>query len=94
MYQLGRLRQAGVIANCARTQYPASVNPAKIEQEALALSDVERASLAIKLLDTLSLGTEVSDEEVERREREMDCGEVTPILREEFIRSVQQGRGR
>ncbi|HEX4265440.1 MAG TPA: addiction module protein [Verrucomicrobiae bacterium] len=57
----------------------------EIEQEALALSETERASLAAKLLDTLPPpGTEVSDEEVDRREREMDSGEVAPILREEY----------
>jgi hypothetical protein len=65
----------------------------EIEQEALALSDTERASLAAKLLDTLPPpGTDVSDEEVERRERELDSGEVTPILRDEFVRRVQQER--
>ena len=68
---------------------------AEIEQEALALSDVERASLAAKLLDTLPPpGTDVSDEEVDRREREMDSGEITPILREEFVRRVQRERGK
>ena len=68
---------------------------AEIEQEALALSDVERASLAAKLLDTLPPpGTDVSDEEVDRREREMDSGEATPILREEFVRRVQRERGK
>jgi putative addiction module component (TIGR02574 family) len=68
---------------------------AEIEQEALALSDVERASLAAKLLDTLPPpGTDISDEEVDRREREMDSGEITPILREEFVRRVQRERGK
>ena len=66
----------------------------EIEQEALALSETERASLAAKLLDTLPPpGTDVSDEEVERRDREMDSGEVTPILHEEFVRRVQRERG-
>jgi putative addiction module component (TIGR02574 family) len=65
----------------------------EIEQEALALSESERASLAAKLLDTLPPpGTDISDEEVERREREMDSGEVTPILQEEFVRRVQKER--
>jgi len=66
---------------------------AEIEQEALALSDKERASLAAKLLDTLPPpGTDISDEEVERRERELDTGDVTPMLREEFVRRVQAER--
>ena len=65
---------------------------AEIEQEALALSDQERATLAAKLLHTLPpLFTDVSDDEVERREREMESGEVTAISHEEF---VQRDRGR
>jgi len=68
---------------------------AEIEQEALALSDQERATLAAKLLHTLPPpGTDVSDEEVDRRELEMDSGEVAPISHEEFVRQVQRERGR
>jgi hypothetical protein len=75
--------------------YLAAVKLAEIEQEALALPERERASLAAKLLDTLPPpGTTVSDEEVERRERELESGEVTAILHEEFVRRVQQERGR
>jgi hypothetical protein len=52
----------------------------EIEQEALALSERDRATLAAKLLGTLPPpGTEVSDEEVEQREREMESGQVTAI---------------
>lgn len=68
---------------------------AEIEQEALALSERDRASLAAKLLDTLPpAGTEVSDEEVERREQELESGQVTAISHEEFVRRVEQERGR
>jgi hypothetical protein len=67
----------------------------EIEQEALALPDRDRASLAAKLLDTLPPpGTDVSDEEVEQREREMESGQVTAISHEEFVRGVQEQRGR
>jgi hypothetical protein len=67
----------------------------RIEQEALALPDRDRASLAAKLLDTLPPpGTDVSDEEVEQREREMDSGRVTAISHQEFVRRVQEQRGR
>jgi hypothetical protein len=67
----------------------------EIEQEALALPDRDRASLAAKLLDTLPPpGTDVSDEEVEQREREMESGQVTAISHEEFVRRVQEQRGR
>jgi putative addiction module component (TIGR02574 family) len=67
----------------------------EIEQEALALPDSDRAALAAKLLDTLPPpGTDVSDEEVERRERELDSGQVAAISHEEFVRRVQEQRGR
>jgi hypothetical protein len=67
----------------------------EIEQEALALPDRDRASLAAKLLDTLPPpGTDVSDEEVEQREREMESGQVTAISHQEFVRRVQEQRGR
>ena len=67
----------------------------EIEQEALALPDRDRASLAAKLLCTLPPpGTDVSDEEVEQREREMESGEVTAISHQEFVRRVQEQRGR
>jgi hypothetical protein len=39
-------------------------------------------------------GTDVADEEVEQRERELESGQVTGILHEEFVRRVQQERGR
>ena len=68
---------------------------AEIEHEALALCDRDRASLAAKLLDTLPLpGTDVSDEEVKQREREMDSGQVTAISHQEFVRRVQEQRDR
>jgi hypothetical protein len=68
---------------------------AEIAQEALALPDDDRASLAARLLDTLPPpGTDVSDEEVEQREREMDSGQVTAISHQEFVRRVQEQRGR
>ena len=67
----------------------------EIAQEALALPDRDRATLAAKLLETLPPpGTDVSDEEVEQREREMESGQVTAISHEEFVRRVQEQRGR
>ena len=75
--------------------YDAVMKPVEIEQEALALPDGDRASLVAKLLDTLPPpGTDVSDEEVERCEREMDLGQVAAISHEEFVRRVQEQRGR
>jgi hypothetical protein len=67
---------------------------AEIEQAALGLPDGERASLVAKLLDTLPPpGPDVSDEEVEQRERELNSGRVTAISHEEFVRRVQAQRG-
>jgi hypothetical protein len=67
---------------------------AEIEQEAMALPDRDRASLVAKLLDTLPPpGTDVSDEEVEQRELEMDSGQVAVISHQEFVRRVQEQRG-
>jgi hypothetical protein len=68
---------------------------AEIEQEALALPERDRASLAAKLLGTLPPpGTDISDEEVERREQELESGQVAEILHDEFVRRVEQERRR
>ena len=67
----------------------------EIEQAALALSERERATLATTLLETLPpLGTDVSDDEVEQRERELEAGQVPAISHAEFVRRVHQERGR
>ncbi|MBI5773214.1 MAG: addiction module protein [Verrucomicrobia bacterium] len=67
----------------------------EIEQEVLALPDRDRASLAAKLLDTLPPpGMDVSDDEVERREQDLESGRVAAISHEEFIRRVERERGR
>ena len=68
---------------------------AEIEQEALALPERERAALAARLLETLPPpGTEISDDEVEKREQELDSGQVAAISHEEFVRGVQEQRSR
>jgi len=71
------------------------MNSAEIEHEALALPERERAALATKLLGTLPPpGTDVSDDEVDRREQELESGQVVAISQEEFARRVQQQRRR
>ena len=83
------------VARRNRKSYLPTMNLAEIEQEALALPERERASLAAKLLDTLPPpGTDVSDEEVERRELELESGQATAISHEEFVRRVEQERRR
>jgi putative addiction module component (TIGR02574 family) len=68
---------------------------AEIEQEAMALPDRERATLAAKLLGTLPPpGTEISDEEVDRREEELNSGKVSAISHDEFVQGIQRERRR
>ncbi len=84
-----------VVARNSSGWYLTDMKLAEIEQEALALPDRERASLAAKILDTLPPpGTDVSDDEVERREQELESGKVSAISHEEFLRRVQRERGR
>jgi dsDNA-binding SOS-regulon protein len=67
----------------------------EIEQEALGLNDAERVELVLSLLRTLAPpGPDVTDEEVLRRDEELESGSVAPMLHEEFVRRVQEERGR
>ena len=66
----------------------------EIEHEALALSEGERGSLAVKLLRSLPVAAAfVSDEQVELRDAELAAGKVTAISHTEFVRRVQRERG-
>lgn len=67
----------------------------EVEQHALTLSDAERTTLVARLLHTLPpADTEVDDSEVEQRESDLASGKVSAISHNEFIRRVQQERGR
>jgi hypothetical protein len=67
----------------------------EIEQEALGLSERERAELVLSLMSTLvAPETNISDEEVVRRDAELETGSVEPMLHEEFVRRVREERGR
>ena len=67
----------------------------QIQREAVALPERERIDLVRTLLDTLPpAGTDVSDEEVAARERELESGEVQPLSHAEFVRRVKENRGR
>lgn len=59
-------------------------------KEAALLADEEKAGLAAHLLASLpvSESEQQGDEEVAKREEEMDSGEVTPISHAEFLRQV------
>ena len=65
---------------------------AEIEKEALALSENERARLAASLLETLSPGVEISDEEALQRDADLDSGRAEEISHEEFVRRVERER--
>ena len=67
---------------------------AEIAKAALSLPDRDRASLASQLHDTLpASGMDVTDDEVERRERELESGQVTAISHDELVRRVRRDRG-
>ncbi len=66
-----------------------------IEREALGLGESERAELVLSLMRTLGApGAEVTDEEVSRRDAELEAGSVEPMLHEEFVRRVREERSR
>jgi len=66
----------------------------EIEKEAIALAEHERINLVCRLLDTLPPPrTDVSDEEVARRNAEVDNGEVEEMSHNEFVRRVKRERG-
>ena len=65
-----------------------------IEQEALGLNESERAILVLSLMRTLaSPGPDITDEEVFRRDAELEAGSVEPILHDEFVRRVREEHG-
>jgi hypothetical protein len=71
------------------------VTLSQIQQEAVALPERQRIDLLRTFLETLPpVGTDISDEEVAKREREMESGQVQPLSHEEFVRRVQAERGR
>jgi hypothetical protein len=66
---------------------------AEIEREALSLSETDRARLAARLLVTLPPPEVIiSDEEVDRRDRELDSGTVQAISHEELVSRVMRER--
>ena len=68
---------------------------AELQKEALGLPERERALLALSLLETLAPEEgEVSDDEVLRRDAELDKGQAKEISHEEFVQRVQSERGR
>jgi hypothetical protein len=65
-----------------------------IEQEALGLSEKERADLVLSLMRTLTAPEgDITDEEAFQRDADLEAGSVEPMLHEEFVRRVQKERG-
>ena len=72
-----------------------SIKLQDIEQEALGLSESDRAELVLSLMRSLPAPVaEVTDEEVLRRDAEMEAGSVEPMLHQEFVRRVREERSR
>ena len=66
-----------------------------IEREAFGLGENERAELVLSLMRTLAApAADISDEEVFRRDTELETGSVEPMLHDEFVRRVRDERGR
>ena len=67
----------------------------EIEQEALGLTERERPELVLSLMSTLTAPeAAISDEEVFRRDAELENGSVEPMLHEELVRRVREEPGR
>lgn len=68
---------------------------ADVEQIALKLSEVDRAQLASVLLDSLEADPlDHSEDEFDRRERELNQDQVKEIGHEEFVKRVNAERRR
>ena len=71
------------------------MNLMEIEQEALGLNEADRASLVLALMESLKApGSEITDQEVADRDQELESGDVTPMLHEEFVERVREDRRR
>lgn len=67
------------------------VSLADIQKQTEGLSREDQEGLLTHLLHSLSNSTEgISDEEVTKRDEEMESGTVAPISHNQFIRQVRQ----
>ncbi len=91
-----RLERVDTVLACGGPRvYCHNMKLQDIEREAHGLNEQERTTLVLSLIETLGApDAAVSDDEVDQREAEMDSGAVEPILHEEFVRRVQEERGR
>jgi len=85
----------GRVACGKRNKYDQDVKLQDLEQEALGLSERERAELVLSLMHTLAApGPDITDEGVFRRDAQLEAGTVEPLLHEDFVRRVREERGR
>lgn len=71
------------------------IYPEEIEREANALVEQCWVDAVCRLLDTLPpAGTDVSDEEVAKREAELCEGTVQELPQDEFVRRAENERGK
>lgn len=67
----------------------------EIEQAALNLPEQGRSTLVLALMETLTgPGADGSDEDVLRRDNDLEFGAVQLMLHEELVRQTQEARGR
>ena len=68
---------------------------AELQKEALDLPEKERALLVVSLLETLAReDDEVSDDEILKRDADLESGRVSEISHQEFVRRIQSERKR
>jgi hypothetical protein len=83
------------LAGTPEIRYLKNMDAKQIESEALALPEALRAGLVWRLLKTLPPSDlEVSDDEAFERDQELESGAVEPLSHEEFVRRVEESRGR
>ena len=62
----------------------------ELQQEADKLSSSEREKLIVHLLSRASSpAPEITDEEADQRDAEMDSGEVSPVTHADFLKQVR-----
>ena len=83
-----------MIAGAVEAGYFYTMKMLEIEREALALTEGERAALVLSLMDTLAAPGEVGDDEVFRRDAELESGAVALMSHEEFVEGIQNSRQR
>ena len=67
---------------------------AEIQEQALALSEQDRARLIASLIETLPPDVHLSDDEVRQRDADLDSGRAEEISHDEFISRVEKNRHR